>query len=402
METHKENDKETVKRCVSIEQNDNSQGKEVILSQLSQSIVSSSFLAGNLSESLNSNDPSTAEQFIKLAKDEEIKHHSTGALHLYNKALKISPNEFQIHELKALCLCSLNRFDDAITLIDDKIKSGFMVVNMTCLKAKCYLKFKRPKEALEIINDLLKSSQDLGVLVIKANCLYDLKRRTDSMEISDEVLDKDPNNAKALFQKAKILTDEKKFMLAIDLFNKAIDNKYDNLNEVYFYKGYCYQQLNNYPQAVESYSFISQYESNCKLYYNMAVCYEEMKLYRKAADNYDLCLVVSPKNIDILEKKANCLMKVQDYSKAFSCFVKLAKYGNKKLNAYVNIAEIYLKKKNIQEASDTLSKAERVLRRENNNEEINTYYPRIVEMRREIEREQCAIKPCQCSECLIF
>src|SRR5690606_18434907 len=109
-----------------------------------------------------------------------------------------------------------------------------------------YLEDGNNKKALQACNlaiDQYPFSTELKL--DKAQVLSNLHRVDESLDILDYALTIQPNDSETLTLKGNILSNAGKFNEAIEAYEKAIPFS-DELEELYYSIGYCYQSLFQY------------------------------------------------------------------------------------------------------------------------------------------------------------
>lgn len=104
--------------------------------------------------------------------------------------------------------------------------------------------------------------------------------------------------------------------------------------ELYQKLGYCYQRMNNYEKALETYKKAELYELNKKWNLNkIALCYRNLKQPQKALEYYRLAENLDEENLTVELNIGHCLLELCEYEEALKCYFKVEylKPGNKKV-----------------------------------------------------------------------
>jgi tetratricopeptide (TPR) repeat protein len=103
---------------------------------------------------------------------------------------------FQI--IKSQFLISASKLDEAEKLLDELGKAEPNDVGVKILRIDLLHNQKKYKEALALVEELLKGNEDLGLLRIKGNILLSMRRHSDAVKVFEEVIKEDPNDKTTL------------------------------------------------------------------------------------------------------------------------------------------------------------------------------------------------------------
>ena len=163
-------------------------------------------------------------------------------------------------------------------------------------------------------NEIHKNPKSHLALLLKGNCLYKLNRQEEALKSYDKTLDLNPNCIGALYNKGYIeYTANKNYSIAINFFNDCIEkieklNNYNKYYYIYYSKGLCEFQLEEYDTSLKS--FLKSYElkqnlkndktdSNKDFNFNYLIlnnigrCYDKLKNYPKAIEYFIKCFLAS-------------------------------------------------------------------------------------------------------------
>ncbi|CAH0562321.1 unnamed protein product [Brassicogethes aeneus] len=124
-----------------------------------------------------------ATQYVELNKFSQNGEHER-ALKAANKILGVAPQEFLAFHCKIVCMIELQKFDDAITLLN---KNPQWVTDLVFEKAYCFYRVNKHNEALEIIEQYDEVS-DLRIKELKAQILYRIEKFTEAANLYQEII----------------------------------------------------------------------------------------------------------------------------------------------------------------------------------------------------------------------
>ena len=110
--------------------------------------------------------------------------------------------------------------------------------------------------------------------------------------------------------------------------------KQEKSGELYQKLGYCYQRINNYEKALETYKKAELFDLNRKWNLNkIALCYRNLKQPQKALEYYREAEKLDEENLNIQLNIGHCLLELGEYEQALKSYFKVEylKPGNKKV-----------------------------------------------------------------------
>jgi len=104
--------------------------------------------------------------------------------------------------------------------------------------------------------------------------------------------------------------------------------------ELYQKLGYCYQKMNDYEQALETYKKAELFDLNRKWNLNkIALCYRNLKQPERALEYYREVEKLDEDNLNTQLNIGHCLLEIGQYEEALKCYFKVEylEPGNKKV-----------------------------------------------------------------------
>lgn len=110
--------------------------------------------------------------------------------------------------------------------------------------------------------------------------------------------------------------------------------KVEKSGELYQKLGYCYQKMNDYGKALETYKKAELYDLNRKWNLNkIALCYRNLKQPAKALEYYREVEKLDEENLNTQLNIGHCLLELSEFDEALKCYFKVEylEPGNKKV-----------------------------------------------------------------------
>jgi len=149
------------------------------------------------------------------------------------------------------------------------------------------------QNALEMYNnEIHKNPKSHLAFLLKGNCLYKLNRQEEAIKSFDKTLELQPDCIGAIYNKGFVeYTSNKNYKQALKLFSTAISKieSIDKNNQKFYYlyysKGLCEYQLEQYDLALNSFLKAKELKKNDFLILdNIGRCYDKLKDYVKAIE----------------------------------------------------------------------------------------------------------------------
>ncbi|MCK3685285.1 tetratricopeptide repeat protein [Maribellus sp. YY47] len=148
-----------------------------------------------------------------------------------------------------------------------------------------------------------------------------------------------PSLGSILKEDEKILRNVAEFYFQKNYFEEAAEVFTYLLNigknaEMYQKLGFCYQKMNDFRKALETYQMAELYELNKKWNLNkIALCYRNLKQPDKALEYYREAEKLDEENLSIQLNIGHCLLELGEYEEALKCYFKVEylEPGNKKV-----------------------------------------------------------------------
>ena len=259
---------------------------------------------------------------------------------------ELHPDDLNIKIALCQALVSIEDFDSAIKIIEHDNINGNKDIDL--MRLECYCELDRYEEAVLLIDDLTKKNSAYleDAIVHMASALNDL-------EAFQEKAYGFIKNKLALYPDNFYLRTELCFNLevrghakeALDLCRKLIDeNPYSA--EVWYMQGRLYSICADFKKAIDSFDFaLTCIEDNNEMEYEIkiikAFCLQKNRSYDKAIDCYkELIAYEEFENSHIDPYLAECYMDIKEYGKAYDLLIKAIKsdiIDDDKVSVYGNL-----------------------------------------------------------------
>ncbi|MDG1262518.1 MAG: tetratricopeptide repeat protein [Flavobacteriales bacterium] len=211
----------------------------------------------------------------------------------YKSCAEIEPNNTQCLVKLAMMNVFLRNYEDAIAQLNTSLKVDNQLAEAYYLKGRIYkeigdttLSASSYQTAIEVDPDYYEAYVEIALLYAKANSDLAMEYNTTAMEIRprsveakynaaiylqqtgfrdtarytraltlyNEILEIDPNNASAAFNRGFVFLEYRQnYEAAIIEFTKAVE-LLPNYHQAYYNRGLCYESLNNNEEALKNYN----------------------------------------------------------------------------------------------------------------------------------------------------
>ena len=251
------------------------------------------------------------------------------SLKYYNQALKLEPTA-KSHKLMAKCLYAMGKKENAIEIYDKILKINPNDVEAYFNKGICLSNLNLKEEAIQMYNKTIELNPNyIDAYFQRGYCYYNLKKYQKAMQEMNKVLQLDQNYYQAYYEKGFCFQKMKRYEEAIIEISKAIQlNRY--FEKAYFQRGYCCELINDFSSAIEDYKKVIELNKNSyKVYFRLGLCYFYIKDYNEALNVFDKGISLNRANYDAYYFKGICQRYLKYYWDAIITF-------NFFLNCFVN------------------------------------------------------------------
>ena len=190
------------------------------------------------------------------------------------------------------CYCELDRYDEAIKLIDDLTAKNCSYLEDAITHTACILNDseKYQENAYSFIQHALTMFPDSFLLKSELCFNYELRGNTkEALELCRTLIDEDPYSAEIWYMQGRLYSLFAEYEKAVDSFDFAItcaEEKSELEYEIKLTKAFCLYKNGSYDTAICCYKELSSYDEfdNINVTPYLAECYISMNEYDKAYD----------------------------------------------------------------------------------------------------------------------
>lgn len=218
-------------------------------------------------------------------------------------------------------LMNLSRHDEAIQVFDRALRINPNDFASWYNKGKSYSCLKRNDEALYAYERVLDIVPDLSrALLGKANALSNLTRYEEAISVFDSVILIDPRDFAAWFNKAHALEKLKRYDETIQVLDHAVELN-PNYAAAWNNKGSALQNLKRYEEAVLAFDQTLRIEPTDSIaWFNRGLALESLKFHELANESFDRALSFDPNFSRAWNNKGNSLHNLKIYDQAIEAF----------------------------------------------------------------------------------
>jgi len=189
------------------------------------------------------------------------------AIEVIDKAITLAPKKIELYNSKSSILMYFNQYDELLKFLDKMLESfPKMEKDIKMKKASVYKHLGNVDAGFKIIDELLeKNPEDYSILNYKAYWYQYANKKEEALQIIEELIEHEPNNSVYYDSYGEILMNFEEYEKAAEQFQKAI--KMSNFGwfiyQTYIKLGICYKELENYELAIENLKMGKEYTDKC-------------------------------------------------------------------------------------------------------------------------------------------
>ncbi|MHA1240623.1 MAG: hypothetical protein ACTSQU_07485 [Promethearchaeota archaeon] len=177
------------------------------------------------------------------------------AIELINKAINIDPNKVDFYFSKSAILMYFNEYPKILDLLDEMLgKFPKIAKNLKMKKASVYKLLGNLDAGFKIVEELLeKNPEDKELRNFKAYWYQYLNKKEEALNTLEELIESEQDNGEYYDSYGEILMNYEEYEKAVEQFQKAIELSSSGrfIYQTYIKLGICFKELENYELAVE-------------------------------------------------------------------------------------------------------------------------------------------------------
>jgi tetratricopeptide (TPR) repeat protein/Mn-dependent DtxR family transcriptional regulator len=198
------------------------------------------------------------------------------AIELIDKAISIVPNKVDLYLSKSAILMYFNEYPKLLDLLDEMLgKFPKIEKNLKMKKASVYKLLGNLDAGFKIVDELTeKNPEDKELRNFKAYWYQYLNKKDEALNIIEELIESEQDNGEYYDSYGEILMNYEEYEKAVKQFQKAIELSSSGrfIYQTYIKLGICFKELENYELAIEylkkgkefTYKSISEHEMKQK------------------------------------------------------------------------------------------------------------------------------------------
>lgn len=251
------------------------------------------------------------------------------ALEMYNRVLRLRPNDFQPYFQIAQLLVEEGTYDEAALYIDKMLSLDLpysFKIHAYNLKLKILDEQKRKEEADKLklrIGEIRKCEQ----LFSEGLKYAELRHYEKAIEKFSKVIEIEPENGGAYYNKGLALEHLQRFPEALDCYSKSIslnpevENRKSTYSRCAYNIGVLLRSNNKLPDAIEYFNKALEYNPT---FYECLVAkgdaFRDIEKYDDSIALYDSAIKSEPNRVEAYISKGYSLYEIEKKIEALKCF----------------------------------------------------------------------------------
>jgi tetratricopeptide (TPR) repeat protein len=281
------------------------------------------------------------------------------------------PFAAQLMFKKADILIAMQRYRDALDVLDTAAIYDQTDISLYILKTDVYLALEQPEKAARILEEALEmfEGDDRIELLFELSDVYDdyedFQKVFDCMKL---ILEEDPNNEEALLKICFWADFTGRSEESIRLHQWIID-EYPFNELAWFNLATAYQGLKLYEKAIDAYQYALAIDEKLDIAYrNMGDAYIRLRKYKEAIESLEKVLEMSRPEDVIFEAIGHCYHKLENFAQARFYYRKASHVNPDDTRIFYKIAITYFREGQWEK---TVKQLELAMRQHRNQPEYN-------------------------------
>jgi tetratricopeptide (TPR) repeat protein len=257
--------------------------------------------------------PAHGETLLGKAQVLENLERFDEALQILDRVLDLNEDDVMGWKQKIALLQKLGRFDEALEAYQELMPLVSDKESLDNERGKLLMNLGKFDEAALCFNSIIEKDPDnIDAHLNLGDILLNLKQYDEAYQCFNKVAELDPKNSGAWYRRGLIQDRWGRWGAAIQFFNWAIALK-DSYSEAWMSKGDVLKVHGDLKDALYSYQKVTALEpENEEAWYNRARVHWELGQHDEAMKCVDTLLVMSPKSKSAIELKASVVEKLKE------------------------------------------------------------------------------------------
>ena len=178
-----------------------------------------------------------------------------------------------------------------------------------------------------------------------------------ALDLINKSLEKNPEDARKLYQLGCINMKLKKVDIAINAYKKSLDLKPDK-DAVWYSLGNAYKELNRYDDAIEAYKKAIEIKPDKHFsFYNLGNTYKALKRYDEAIEAYKKAIEIKPDKHRAWNNLGNAYKELKRYDDAIYAYKKALEIKVDEYKIWNNLGDTYVRFNKYEDAIEACKKS---------------------------------------------
>jgi predicted O-linked N-acetylglucosamine transferase (SPINDLY family) len=324
----------------------------------------SAFQAGNLPEAYKlcaaavEKDKKNVVALHLLGVIEALRKHGDQALRLFDRALRLAPDNSDILADKGKVLTELGRHQEALVCYQRAVSINPRHLNALQNQGATLLILKNFAEALAVFDRLLAIVPNyVPAFSNRGEALKELGRDEEAVTSFRQAIAIDPQNIEAWINLGDALFKLKRYDEAVGAFDKAVAIKPD-LAEAWLGRGNVFHDLERYDEAAAAYDKALALKPDlAEAWLGQGNVFNKRKRHDEALRAFDKALAQKPDLAGAWLGRGNVFYDLKRYDEAFAAFDKALGLKPGLANGWLGRGNVFYEVKRYEEAFEAYDKA---------------------------------------------
>jgi len=210
---------------------------------------------------------------------------------------------------------------------------------------------------IELTRDFYGLEKPVWYFMKLGNFYFESKDYEKAIEQYKEVLEKEPENANALFNRGRAYEEKGYHDKAIEDYDIYLEKINPSEAAAYNNRGLAYDELKQHERAIDDYNKAIELDpNNGTAYSNRGLAYGGLKQHERAIDDYNKAIELDPNDETAYSNRGSAYRKLKRYEKAIEDHNKALELNPEYAGAYGNRGNVYYDKGNYERAIEDYNK----------------------------------------------
>ena len=259
------------------------------------------------------------------------------ALADYSKVIKLAPNDASKYYARSLAYLDIKDYVAAKNDLNSAIKLNNTNSSYYYHRALCSIELGQMKSALADLKKITDKSLKNKALFLKGRANYKLYNYDIAEEIFSNLSKQNPDDEEVILYLARMRINKDMQDEAISLLSKVI-NKNPTNETALLLRAAAFKEISLFDQAIEDYTSLITLNPQAIYYNRRGLIYEELENWSNAREDYSFSLQLNPTWSVSYNNRGYVNMKMGKYNEAKKDFESALKYSPMLASAAINYA----------------------------------------------------------------